>query len=109
MRKIVRAVLEISNFETIFGLIWRRFPKYLQIEIFFGKSGRVTFLTLWSPNFMQKIRKILRAVSEKTGYQLRTDGRTDGLTGVIPKDPVGNFLGPKSEKSLEPFPRKTDY
>ena len=29
---------------------------------FFAKSGSVTFLTLWSPNFMQKIRKIVRAV-----------------------------------------------
>ena len=42
---------------------------------FFGKSGRVTFLRLWSPNFMQKFRKIVRAVSEKnwlptTNYQV---------------------------------------
>ncbi len=37
---------------------------------FCGKSGCVTFLTLWSPKFMQKIRKIVRAVSEKNGYQL---------------------------------------
>ena len=31
---------------------------------FFGKSDGVTELTFWSPNFMQKIRKILGAVSE---------------------------------------------
>ena len=30
--------------------------------IFFGKSAAVTFLTFWSPNFMQKIRKIVGAV-----------------------------------------------
>ena len=42
------------------------FRKYLQINHFFKKSGSLTFLALWVPNFMQKIRKILRAVSEKT-------------------------------------------
>ena len=29
-----------------FGLIWRRFHKYLQIKNFFQKSGSVTFLPL---------------------------------------------------------------
>ena len=48
-----------------FGLIWRPFCKYQQINIFFQISNSVTFLPLWSPNFIQKIRKILRAVSEK--------------------------------------------
>ena len=47
-----------------FGLIWRPFRKYLQIMNFFQKSSSVTFLPLQSPNFMQKIRKILTAVSE---------------------------------------------
>ena len=49
-----------------FGLIWRRFREYLQINNFFQKSGSVAFLPLYSPNLMQKIRKIARAVSEKT-------------------------------------------
>ena len=31
---------------------------------FFQKSGSVTFAPLWCTNFMQKIRKILRAVFE---------------------------------------------
>ena len=44
----------------------KNFRKYLQINHFFKKSGSLTFLALWVPNFMQKIRKILRAVSEKT-------------------------------------------
>ena len=34
-------------------------------ETFFKKSEIVTFLVLWIPNIMQKIRKILRANSEK--------------------------------------------
>ena len=49
-----------------FGLTWRPFSEYLHIKNYFQKSGSVTFLPLWSPNFMQKIRKTLRAVSEKT-------------------------------------------
>ena len=49
-----------------FGLIWRCFCKYLEISNFFLISGPVSFLPLWSPNFMQKIRKILQAVSEKS-------------------------------------------
>ena len=49
-----------------FWLIWRHSCKYLQIKNFFQRSGSVTFLPLESPNLMQKIRKILRAVSEKT-------------------------------------------
>ena len=49
-----------------FVLIWRRFCEYFQINNFFQKSGSVTFLPLQSPNFMQKIKKILKVVSEKT-------------------------------------------
>ena len=64
--KIVRAVFEENIKESHFGLIWRLFREYLQIKNFFQKSGSVTFLPLQSPNFMQKIRKILGAVSEKT-------------------------------------------
>ena len=65
-KKIVRAVFEKNIKVSDFGLIWRPFCEYLQIKNFFQKSGSVTFLPLQSPNFMQKIRKILRAVSEKT-------------------------------------------
>ena len=44
-------------------------------KIFFHKSGSVTFVPLWWTNFMQKIRKMLRVVSE-----ISKDRRTDGLT-----------------------------
>ena len=64
-KKIVRAVFEKNIKVSNFGLIWRRFREFLQIKIFF-QSGSVTFLPLQSPNFMQKIRKITRALSEKT-------------------------------------------
>ena len=49
------------------------FPHLRPPKIFFQKSGSVTFVPLWCTNFMQKIRKILRAVSE-----IFKDGRTDG-------------------------------
>ena len=49
-----------------FPLIWRLLCESLQIKNFFQKSRSVAFLPLYSPNLMQKIRKILRAVSEKT-------------------------------------------
>ena len=65
-KKIVRAVFEKNIKVCHFELIWRPFREYLQIKNFFQKSGSVTFLPLQSPNFMQKIRKILRAVSEET-------------------------------------------
>ena len=65
-KKIVRAVFEKNIKVSGFGLIWRPFHEYLHIKIFFQKSGSVTFLLLQSPNFMQKIRKIFRVVSEKT-------------------------------------------
>ena len=51
------------------------FPPFATPKIFFQKSGSVTFVPLWCTNFMQKIRKILRAVSE-----IFKDGLTDGLT-----------------------------
>ena len=43
-------------------------------ENYFEKSGSVTFVPLWSPDFMQKIRKIVLANSEKSVLQ---DGRTE--------------------------------
>ena len=73
IRKILRAIFKNTALPTNqpniavsdFGLIWRRFCEYLQINNFF-KYPAVTFLPLQSPNFLQNIRKILRAVSEKT-------------------------------------------
>ena len=63
VRKILRTVSEKTALPTNqpnievsdFGLIWRHFREYLQIKIFFQKSGSVTFLPLWFPNLMQKI------------------------------------------------------
>ena len=65
-KKIVKAVFEKNIKVSDFGLIWRPFREYFQINNFFQKSDSVTFLPLQSTNFIQKIRKILRAVSEKT-------------------------------------------
>ena len=49
------------------------FPHLRPPRFFFQKSGSVTFVPLWCPNFMQKIRKNQWAVSE-----IFKDGRTDG-------------------------------
>ena len=38
-------------------------PPFATPKNFFQKSGSVTFVPLWCTNFLQKIRKILRAVS----------------------------------------------
>ena len=65
-KQIARAVFEKNIKVYNFGLIWILFRKYLRIKNFFRKSDSVTFLPLQFPNVMQKIRKILRAVSEKT-------------------------------------------
>ena len=65
-QKIIRAVFEKNIKVSDFGLIWRLFHEYLQIKNFFQKSSSVAFLPLYSPNFMRKIRKILRAFFEKT-------------------------------------------
>ena len=81
-KKIVKAVFEKNIKVSDFGLIWRPFCEYLQIKNFFQKSGSVTFLPLQSPNFMQKIRKILRAVSEKTA--LPTNQPTNQLLPTTP-------------------------
>ena len=64
-KKIARAAFEKNIKVSDFGLIWRPFREYLQIKSFFQKYGSVTFLPLQPPNFMQKIRKVLRVVSEK--------------------------------------------
>ena len=45
-------------------------------KIFFQKSGSVTFVPLWYPNFMQNLEK----TNEQSSRYLKTDNRTDGLT-----------------------------
>ena len=65
-KKIVKAVFEKNIKVPDFGLICRPFREYLQIKNFFQKSDSITFLSLKWPNFMQKIRKVLRAISEET-------------------------------------------
>ena len=67
------------------------FPHLRPPKIFFQKSGSVTFVPLWCTNFMQKIRKILRAVSE-----IFKDGRTDYYYGL--RTDMGDYIGPLSGK-----------
>ena len=64
------------------------FPPFATPPDFFSKIELCHFCTLWCTNFMQKIRKIFREVSEifKDG---RTDQRTDGRTWVITSDYIG--------------------
>ena len=81
-KKIVRAVFEKNIKVFDFGLICRPFRKYLQIKNFVQKSGSVNFFPLQSPNFMQKITKILRVVSEKTA--LPTKQPTNQLLPTAP-------------------------
>ena len=83
------------------------FPQFATPQDFFQKSGSVTFVPLWCNNFMQKIRIILRAVSEifkdgRTDHRL-TDGRTD----------MGDYIGPSrvnpgSKKILSPIATLND-
>ena len=87
--KILRAVFEIWTKNIKNAPKMGVFPHLRPPKIFFQKSGSVTFVPLWYTNFMKKIRKILRAVSEifKDG---RTNGRTNGLTDM------GDYIGPLS-------------
>ena len=48
------------------------FPPSVTPKIFFQKSGSVTFVPLWCPNFMQKTRK----TNEQSLRYLKTDTRT---------------------------------
>ena len=52
------------NNQVIVKLIWRKVRKN-KFQHF--ENRHVSFDILWSTNFMQKIKKILRVVSEKTG------------------------------------------
>ena len=80
-REILGGNLEKRSKESIFGPFWALFAQIWANGIFPEKSGSVTFLRLWTPNFMQEIRKIVGANSEKKW--LWTDGLTDGQTPII--------------------------
>ena len=86
--KILRAVFEIWTKNIKNAPKMGVFPHLRPPKIFFQKSGSVTFVPLWCTNFMQKIRKILRAVSEIFKDGLRTNGLTD----------MGDYIGPLSGK-----------
>ena len=65
-KTIVRAVFEKNIKVSDFGLISRPFREYLQIKNFF-KNAALSLLYLCSPlTSCKKIRKIVRAVFEKT-------------------------------------------
>ena len=93
--KIVTAVFEKNIKVSEFGLIWRPFCEYFQIKNIFQKSGSVTFLPLYSPSFMRKIRKILRAFSEKTA--LPTNQPTNQL---LPTSPILQDLADAGPKKI---------
>ena len=69
INKIVRVVCSQKSKNIKFGPFGAHLPQKRGIRCFFGKSGSVTFFHLYSPNFMQEIRKILRAISEKRDGQ----------------------------------------
>ena len=54
---IVRAVFEIWTKNIKNARKMEVFPHLRPPKIFFQKSGSVTFVPLWCPNFMQKNRK----------------------------------------------------
>ena len=62
IKKIVRANFEQSWKNSEKWHFLPLFPKFRENQIFYRKSGSVSFPTLSSPNSMQKIRKNLRAV-----------------------------------------------
>ena len=86
LNKIVRAVFSQKSKKHCFYCFWALFAPKWGIRSFWGKSGSVTFFHLYSPNFMQKIRKILRANSEKNVSQ--TDRCTHTRTNRL------HFIGP---------------
>ena len=92
-KKIVRAIFEKNIEVSDFGLIWRLFREYLQIKNLFQKSDSVTSLPSQPPNFMQKIRKILRAVSKKTALP-----PTQPTNQLLPTAPIEQDLADASPK-----------
>ena len=95
---IVRAVFDKNIKVSDFGLIWWPFREYLNINNFFQKPGSVTFLPLQSPNFMQKIKKILRVVSEKTALPTNQPIITNNT----------DLIGPCSRRSNK-FTKQIDF
>jgi len=95
IKKIVRAHFEIKMKKSIFRLFLGFFPKNQPNEIFFEKSGSVTFEPLWTTNSMHNIKKILRANSEKKRYW-HTDWLTDWPGQFHRSLPLRG--GPKSAK-----------
>ena len=86
-------------------LFWARLGKFGPIEIFPEKSGSVTFLHLWTPNFMQNIRKkLMSQFRDKCVTNGRTNGRTDERTDD------SEFIGPSRKRGSNTrvfFIRKT--
>ena len=66
------------------------FPLLVTPQYFFQRSGSATFVSLWCPIFMQKIRKKQRAVSEISKDGL-TDGRTDKCDYHGPNQVIQQF------------------
>ena len=67
-KKVIRAVFEKNIKVSDFGLIWRPFCKYLQINNFFQKFGSVTFFN--SPlTSCKKSEKSLEPFLRKLRYQ----------------------------------------
>ena len=67
-----------------FSPIYIPHPHFATPKIFFQKSGSVTFVPFWCPNFMQKTKKTneqsLRNLKTETWTDGRRHGRTDGRT-----------------------------
>ena len=75
--EIVKAIFEIWTKIIKNALKKWLVPPFVTPKDFFQKSGSVTFVPLWCPNFMQKIRKILRAVSAVIMlYDTKNDEKT---------------------------------
>ena len=74
------AKVQKPYFLAIFGPF---FPIFEKMRIF-QKITAVTFLRLWSLNFMQKIRKKLNEPILRTLRHGRTDGRTDDTEFIGP-------------------------
>ena len=62
IKKILGADFEKNPKMLIFGPFWDRLAQNPESQIFRAKSGSVSFHHLWSPDYMQEIRKILGAV-----------------------------------------------
>ena len=86
--KILKAVFEIWTKNIKNAPKMGVFPHLRPPKIFFQKSGSVTFVPLWCTNFMQKIKKILRAVSEIFKDGLRTTDYGPRTTDM------GDYIGP---------------